>query len=62
MVSVRIADFTADVAAIGRLLPRGASDEQLVSLVSSGAAPGNQAGTGAANAAAVPATGCSGPR
>ena len=55
VVSLRIADFTADVAAIGRLLPKGAGDEQLVSLVGSGAAPGTGAGAGTASAASVPA-------
>jgi peptidoglycan DL-endopeptidase CwlO len=36
VVSVQTADFTADSAAIGRLLPKGASVDPLVSLVSSG--------------------------
>jgi cell wall-associated NlpC family hydrolase len=51
VVSVKTADFTADSAAIGRLLPKGAGVEPLVSLVSS-AAPG----AGSAAAPAVPAT------
>ncbi len=55
VVSVRTEDFTADSAAIGRLLPKGAGLDPLVSLVNSGAAGGGTAGTGAANSAAVPA-------
>jgi peptidoglycan DL-endopeptidase CwlO len=51
VVSVRTGDFTADAAAVSRLLPKGASVEQLVSLVSSGSA-----GTGPASSAAVPVT------
>jgi peptidoglycan DL-endopeptidase CwlO len=50
VVSVRTENFTADEAAIGRLLPKGAGLEPLVSLVSS--AP---AGAGSADAPAVPA-------
>jgi peptidoglycan DL-endopeptidase CwlO len=49
VVSVRTSDFTADSAAIGRLLPKGAGVEPLVSLVSSGTA-GTTASTGAAGA------------
>ena len=55
VVSVRTEDFTADSAAIGRLLPKGAGLDPLVSLVNSGTAGGGTAGTGAANSAAVPA-------
>ncbi|HEY3879773.1 MAG TPA: C40 family peptidase [Trebonia sp.] len=55
VVSVRTADFTADSAAIGRLLPAGASVEPLVSLVNSGSTAGT-AGAGTSSAAAVPAT------
>ena len=51
VVSVQTADFAADSAAIGRLLPKGAGVEPLVSLVSSGAA-----GAGSATAPVVPAT------
>jgi cell wall-associated NlpC family hydrolase len=51
VVSVRTANFAADSAAIGRLVPKGAGVEPLVSLVSSGAA-----GAGSATSAAVPAT------
>jgi peptidoglycan DL-endopeptidase CwlO len=55
VVSVRTADFTADSAAIGRLLPPGASVEPLVSLVSPGSAASGTAGAGTSSAAAVPA-------
>jgi cell wall-associated NlpC family hydrolase len=51
VVSMKTADFTADVAAIGKLLPKGAGVEQLVSLVSSG-----QAGAGSVTSAAAPGT------
>jgi peptidoglycan DL-endopeptidase CwlO len=51
VVSVSTADFTADVAAIGKLLPKGAGVEQLVSLISSG-----QAGAGSVTSAAAPAS------
>ncbi len=51
VVSVQTGDLTADAAAIGRLLPKGAAVEQLVTLVSQGAA-----GAGPATSAAVPAT------
>jgi cell wall-associated NlpC family hydrolase len=55
VVSVRTEDFTADAAAIGRVLPKGAGVEQLVSLVTSGA-PGVSSGTaGAGSATAVSA-------
>jgi cell wall-associated NlpC family hydrolase len=50
VVSVATENFTADEAAIARLLPKGAGLEPLVSLVSS--AP---AGAGSANAPAAPA-------
>jgi cell wall-associated NlpC family hydrolase len=60
VVSVRTEDFTADSAAIGRLLPKGAGLDPLVSLVNSGPAGGvaanaGAAGAGAASSAAVPA-------
>ena len=60
VVSVRTENFTADSAAIGRLLPKGVGLDPLVSLVNSGAAGagtagGGTAGTGAVNSAAVPA-------
>jgi peptidoglycan DL-endopeptidase CwlO len=60
VVSVQTADFTADSAAIGRLLPKGAAAEPLVSLVGGGS-PGagvtgaGVAGAGSATSAAVPA-------
>ena len=44
VVSVAAGDFTADSAAIGRLLPAGATAEPLASLVTAGA-PGAGAGT-----------------
>ena len=56
VVSVKTANFTADVAAIGRLLPKGAGVEQLVSIVSAGQAGAGQAGAGSVTSAAVPAT------
>jgi peptidoglycan DL-endopeptidase CwlO len=58
VISVQTADFTSDVAAIGHLLPKGASDEPLVSLVSSGSGPSidpGAAGAGSADATSVPA-------
>jgi len=51
VVGVQAGDITADAAAIGRLLPKGASVEQLVTLVSQGTA-----GAGPVDSAAVPAT------
>jgi peptidoglycan DL-endopeptidase CwlO len=51
VVSVRTANFAADSSAIGRLLPKGAGVEPLVSVVNSGAA-----GAGAATSPVVPAT------
>jgi cell wall-associated NlpC family hydrolase len=58
VVSVAAADFTADVAAIGKLLPKGAGVEQLVSLVSTGQAGAGSglAGAGSVTSAAAPAT------
>jgi cell wall-associated NlpC family hydrolase len=50
VVAAQSGEFTADVAAVGRLIPQGASVEQLVSLVSAGTA-----GAGSATAGAVPA-------
>jgi cell wall-associated NlpC family hydrolase len=57
VVSVRTSDFTADSAAIGRLLPKGAGVQPLVSLVSSGTAgaTGTTGSTGAAGAGPVTA-------
>lgn len=58
VVSMRTENFTADSAAIGRLLPKGAGVEPLVSLVSSGSAGATTgaAGAGSATSAAVPGT------
>jgi peptidoglycan DL-endopeptidase CwlO len=64
VVSVGSGDFTADVAAAGRLIPKGASVEQLVSLVNVGpsgvvgAGPGGSgmAGAGSLTAGGAPAT------
>ncbi|MGH3208522.1 MAG: C40 family peptidase [Trebonia sp.] len=57
VLSVRTANFTADSAAIGRLLPKGAGLQPLVSLVNSGApGAGNSgaAGAGSVNSAQAP--------
>ena len=68
VVSVRTGDFTADAAAIGRLLPKGAGVEPLVSLVNSPAArapTAGAAGDGAADRGGLPrpsSAPCSGPR
>jgi cell wall-associated NlpC family hydrolase len=51
VVSVRTADFAADSSAIGRLLPKGAGVEPLVSVVDPSAA-----GAGSATSPVVPAT------
>jgi peptidoglycan DL-endopeptidase CwlO len=51
VVSMATADFTADSAAIGRLLPKGAGVEPLVSLVTSSAA-----GEGSVTGPSVPST------
>jgi peptidoglycan DL-endopeptidase CwlO len=57
VVSVQTANFAADSAAIGKLLPKGAGVEPLVSLVTSGSAGANaNAGAGSASSAAVPGT------
>ena len=53
VVSVRTENFTADSTAIGRLLPKGAGVEPLVSLVSSGAAGAGSAAAGVVPAAAL---------
>jgi cell wall-associated NlpC family hydrolase len=55
VVSVRTADFAADSAAIGRLLPKGAGVEPLVSLVNLGSAGAGSAGAGSAAAPVAPA-------
>ena len=54
VVGVRAGDITADAAAIGRLLPRGAGVEQLVTLVSTSTASTSTAGAGQVTAAAAP--------
>jgi cell wall-associated NlpC family hydrolase len=51
VVSVQAGDLTADSAALGRLLPKGAVVEQLVTLVAAG-----PAGAGPGTAAGAPAT------
>jgi peptidoglycan DL-endopeptidase CwlO len=56
VVSVAPADFTAAVAAAGRLIPKGAGVEQLVSLISTGTESGGMAGAGQADESAVPPT------
>ena len=55
VVGVRAGDITADAAAIGRLLPRGAGVEQLVTLVSTGTASAGTASTSTAGAGPVTA-------
>ncbi|HEY0934606.1 MAG TPA: C40 family peptidase [Trebonia sp.] len=64
VISVRTADFTADTAAVGRLLPKGAGVEPLVSVIqgpagsspaASGPAGSGPAGAGSAGAAGLPA-------
>ncbi len=57
VVSVRSGDFAAAAAAAGRLIPRGASVEKLVSLVTIGASgqDSGMAGDGPASASGVPA-------
>jgi cell wall-associated NlpC family hydrolase len=56
VVSVAPADFTAAVAAAGRLIPKGAGVEQLVSLISTGTDDAGTAGAGQADESAVPST------
>lgn len=53
VVSMATSDFTADAAAVGRLIPKGAGVEQLVTLVTEpdGAVAVNGAGTAGAGAA-----------
>jgi cell wall-associated NlpC family hydrolase len=55
VVSVRSGDFSAAAAAAGRLIPKDAGVEQLVSPVDTGAADPAMAGAGSSAAAAVPA-------
>jgi cell wall-associated NlpC family hydrolase len=54
VVSVSSSDFTADVAAAGRLIPRGASVEQLVALVTTGSSGSGAAGAGSISLSGVP--------
>ena len=54
VVSVAPADFTAAAAAAGRLIPKGAGVEQLVSLISTGTESDGMAGAGQADESAVP--------
>jgi len=61
VVSVAPSDFTAALAAAGRLIPKGAGVEQLVSLIATGGGTSVSNGTGAAGAgqlteSAVPQT------
>jgi cell wall-associated NlpC family hydrolase len=56
VVSVAPADFTAAVAAAGRLIPKRAGVEQLVSLISTGTESAGTAGAGQADESAVPQT------
>jgi peptidoglycan DL-endopeptidase CwlO len=53
VVSVAPSDFTAAVAAAGRLIPHGAGVQQLVSLISTGGGSSENSGTGAAGAGQV---------
>jgi cell wall-associated NlpC family hydrolase len=50
VVSVTPSDFTAAAAAAGRLIPKGAAVQQLVSLISTGGGTSESNGTGAAGA------------
>jgi cell wall-associated NlpC family hydrolase len=54
VVSVRTGDFADDSAAIGRLLPKGAGVEPLVSVVNSGAAGAGAAGAGSSASPLAP--------
>jgi peptidoglycan DL-endopeptidase CwlO len=54
VVSVSSSDFTSDVAAAGRLIPRGASVEQLVALVTTGPGGSGTAGAGSISLTGVP--------
>jgi cell wall-associated NlpC family hydrolase len=54
VVSVASGDFTADVAAAGRLIPHGASVQQLVALVATGPNGSGTAGAGSASLSGVP--------
>ncbi len=54
VVSVSSSDFTSAVAAAGRLIPRGASVEQLVALVTTGPSGSGTAGAGPISLTGVP--------
>ena len=54
VVGVQAGDITADAAAIGRRLPKGATVEQLVTLVSTSTPGTSMAGAGSVTAAAAP--------
>jgi cell wall-associated NlpC family hydrolase len=56
VVSVAPADFAAAVTAAGRLAPKGAGVEQLVSLISTGGESTGMAGAGQADESSVPQT------
>jgi peptidoglycan DL-endopeptidase CwlO len=56
VVSVAPSDFTAAAAAAGRLIPKGAAVEQLVSLLSTGSDGAGAAGAGQSTESAVPQT------
>jgi peptidoglycan DL-endopeptidase CwlO len=56
VVSVRQGDFTAAAAAAGRLVPKGAGVEQLVSLVDTRTSSSGMAGSGSATAGGTSAT------
>jgi cell wall-associated NlpC family hydrolase len=54
VISTESSDFTAVAAAVGRLVPKGAGVEQLVSLISVAPSGAGMAGAGPATAAAAP--------
>jgi peptidoglycan DL-endopeptidase CwlO len=56
VVSVRQGDFTAAAAAAGRLVPKGAGVEQLVSLINTRTSSSGMAGSGSATVGGTPAT------
>jgi len=56
VVSVRQGDFTTAAAAAGRLLPKGAGVEQLVSLIDTGTSSSGMAGSGSVTTAGAPTT------
>jgi peptidoglycan DL-endopeptidase CwlO len=56
VVSMDSADYTADLHAVGKLIPRGAGVQELVALVTSGPSGGGMAGSGASSESSVPAS------